>query len=176
MESRFGHLPMKIGALAAAGALGGCVLSATQALAEPVDPYYTITNANSGKCLAIDGASTADGAVVVQQACYPSDDQRWYMHTSTGNTVRLINVKSGKCLAIGAAIMTDGQQAIQWSCLNGNEQRWIVGDVNGAKTLTADHSGKCLSIGASSVANGAAAIQFRCWGGADQGWYLNYHA
>jgi len=169
------HQPSKLAVALAAGLLGSCVLTASPAVADPIDPYYTVINANSGKCLAIGAAHTANGADALQWFCYPGNEQRWYLRGSTGGSYRLVNVNSGKCLAIGGAYLNDGAHAVQWDCLNGNEQRWILRDSNGAKTLTARHSGKCLSIGASSIADGALAIQFRCWGGNDQRWYLNYH-
>lgn len=48
--------------------------------AAPIDPYYTLINANSGKCLSIGASSTADGATAIQWGCWGGDDQRWYMN------------------------------------------------------------------------------------------------
>jgi hypothetical protein len=164
------------GAFLAAGVLGGGLLVAAPSAANPIDPYYTIINANSGKCLAIGASSTVNGTPAIQWPCTHIDDQRWYLRASVRGTVRLVNVNSGKCLAIGASRLTDGAPAIQWDCANVDNQRWLLNDANGAKTISARHSGKCLSIEESSTANRAVAIQYRCWGGDDQRWYLNYHA
>jgi hypothetical protein len=39
------------------------------------DPYYTLVNQNSGKCLVIGGSSTANGAPAAQWTCLSIEDQ-----------------------------------------------------------------------------------------------------
>jgi hypothetical protein len=43
------------------------------------DGYYTITPLSDGKCLEVAGASTADGAQIVQWTCSGADNQKWQL-------------------------------------------------------------------------------------------------
>ncbi|MCU1294220.1 MAG: Beta-agarase AgaB34, partial [Bryobacterales bacterium] len=41
------------------------------------DGYFTLIAVNSGKCLDDSGMSLAEGAAVIQWACWGGDNQKW---------------------------------------------------------------------------------------------------
>ncbi|WP_164466051.1 RICIN domain-containing protein [Actinoplanes teichomyceticus] len=85
--------------------------------------YWQIRNDNSGQCLGVGGASTAEGAHVIQWPCADIPDQRWYGRRN-GGTYEFVNQNSGKCMAVGGSGMADGAPVIQWKCLNTPDQKW----------------------------------------------------
>jgi hypothetical protein len=127
---------------------------------------YYVENANSGKCLAIGGASTTSGAQAIQWPCESGHAEQQWAFASVGTaTYTLKNAHSGKCLAIGGASTANGAAAIQWPCEAGHaEQQWTFYDDGHLQNVA---SGKCLAIPGASTANGTAAIQFTCEGWAD---------
>ncbi|WP_329092884.1 MULTISPECIES: RICIN domain-containing protein [unclassified Streptosporangium] len=144
-----------------------------QELVDPASPSYQIRNIKSGKCVAIDGASTADAARAVQQTCGSGPEQRWTWH---GTTVRqLKNTRSGKCLAIRNGSITNGAQAIQMTCGSGTEQQWILqADPAGSEShLMNTKSSLLLSVsGGGSTANGAQLVQWTADNSPEKDWTL----
>jgi hypothetical protein len=128
-----------------------------------------VENANSGKCLAIGGASTTSGAQAIQWTCESGHAEQQWVITSVGTfTYTLKNANSGKCLAIGGASTANGAAAIQWPCESGHaEQQWVAYDDFHLQNVA---SGKCLAIPGASTANGIVAIQFTC-----EGWSNGTH-
>ncbi|MEV4054795.1 RICIN domain-containing protein [Amycolatopsis sp. NPDC049688] len=88
----------------------------------PVADAYTVVNQQTGKCLAVDAASTADGAAVVQQTCTDgAAAQQFTLRKVTygGNDPRdyqLVARHSGKCVDVSGVSTTPGAQVIQWTC------------------------------------------------------------
>lgn len=93
------------------------------------DGTYLVINVNSSKCLAVAGASTADGANVQQYTCHRQANQRWFIrydqHRGDRATYRLVNVHSGKCLEVAGSSTRDGANVQQSTCQGGYNQRWI---------------------------------------------------
>jgi hypothetical protein len=81
---------------------------------------YVVKNANSGRCLAMPGASVADGTQAIQWTCNGGKEQVW-IHDSLD---RLRNLNSDKCLAIPASNPDIGTKVIQWTCSANTDQRW----------------------------------------------------
>ncbi len=72
----------------------------------------TLVNPNSGKCLDVAGASTANGASVRLWTCLNNTAQRWIAQPN-GN---LVNPASGKCLDADAWGTANGTPTILWPC------------------------------------------------------------
>jgi hypothetical protein len=82
---------------------------------------YTVVNRQSGKCLGVNGVSTADGAAVQQWTCGSGANQQFTLRkvTYTGNDshdYQLVARHSGKCVDV-AGISTAARVLIhQWTC------------------------------------------------------------
>ncbi|MFF3335696.1 RICIN domain-containing protein [Streptomyces sp. NPDC002888] len=84
-----------------------------------VGSNYELVNVNSGKCLQISGASTADGAVAVQSTCTGAAQQLWTKTTVIGGYVTFTNVNSGKCLEVAGGSTANGAALDQSTCNTG---------------------------------------------------------
>ncbi|MFF2146106.1 RICIN domain-containing protein [Kitasatospora sp. NPDC058190] len=88
-----------------------------------------VRSVNSGECLDVAGASTADGAAVDQWPCGAGrTNQEWTVVPVPGtNTVQLVSVNSKECLDVVGASTTDGASVDQWPCGPGKtNQEWTV--------------------------------------------------
>ena len=83
-------------------------------------------NANSGKVLDVAGASTMNGAPVIQWTFHGGANQQWGLVYS-GKVVVFINVNSGKVLDVTGASTADGARMIQWPWHGGANQFFIDG-------------------------------------------------
>lgn len=93
------------------------------------DGTYLLINRNSGKCLDVVNASTANGANVQQFTCHRGANQRWLIRSDQGrgahaNSYRFVNVASGKCLDVVDASTANHANVQQFSCHGGDNQRW----------------------------------------------------
>jgi alpha-galactosidase len=89
--------------------------------------YYTVVSANSGKCLDVNGgtSATADGVRVVQWTCNGGTNQQWRLQDAGSGYVQLVARHSSKCLDVLNAAITDGAQAVQWTCGTATNQQWL---------------------------------------------------
>ncbi|ONI75051.1 hypothetical protein ALI144C_40510 [Actinosynnema sp. ALI-1.44] len=151
---------------------GVFAVSASASAAGPIpDGYYYVHNSNSGKCLAIGGASKDDGAKAIQWACMGIPDQRWYLRHMGSGLYAFINQNSGKCLAIGGSSTGEGAHAIQWTCLAITDQRWFASVTSTGWEFVNQGSGKALAIAGASKDDGAQAIQWTRLGTPEQRWF-----
>ncbi|WP_052433998.1 RICIN domain-containing protein [Streptacidiphilus melanogenes] len=98
---------------------------------EPVNGYYRIVNAFSGKCLEVQGWSQSNGATVDQWDCLsnsngPDTNQLWFVGGG-----RVINVNSNKCLEVQGWSQSNGGRVDQWDCLSNSSgsdpnQQWTL--------------------------------------------------
>ena len=94
---------------------------------EPVGAdTYTIVNANSGQCMDVDGASSANNARIIQWSCNGAANQTFQLSLVSGKVYRLIAVSSGKCVDVTSASTADGARLIQYTCGNGTNQRFTL--------------------------------------------------
>ncbi|GAA2216531.1 lectin [Nonomuraea monospora] len=114
----------------------------------------------SGRCLDVNGASQANGALAQLWDCNGQANQRW-ASTSAGE----LRVYGGKCLDVNAAGTADGTAVIIWDCNGQNNQKWRL---NTDGTITAAGANKCLDVG--GTANGTKARIWTCNGGTSQRW------
>jgi hypothetical protein len=87
------------------------------------DGYVRVVNQNSGKCLDVASASTADGANVIQYACGGGANQQWQWQ-AVGSYSRLVARHSGKCLDVVGSGTGDGADIQQYTCGSGANQQW----------------------------------------------------
>jgi hypothetical protein len=130
----------------------------------------TIVNENSDKCLDVVGASTANGAEVIQYTCNGGSNQLWTFVDRGNGYVNIVSEQSGKCLDVTSASTADGATIKMYTCGNGTNQQFERRAAGGSHLLVARHSGKCVDIPAWSTANGTRIKQYPCTGGANQLW------
>ncbi|MEC0227604.1 RICIN domain-containing protein [Paenibacillus alba] len=91
--------------------------------------YYHIRNAESGDLLEVSGASTSNGANVIQWPDNEGLNQQWQVITAgedRGHSSYIINRGSGKYLDMSGWSTSAGGQAIQWDYIGGANQRWFI--------------------------------------------------
>ncbi|MDT0447894.1 RICIN domain-containing protein [Streptomyces hesseae] len=117
-----------------------------------------IKNDKSGKCLEVEGSSSANGARVQQWDCKGQAGANWGSRAVGGGYIQIINLNSGKCLEIADSRKENGAPAQQWSCVDGvATQQWIAYDTG---VIVNRNSGKVLEIDSGSTRNGARAQQW----------------
>ncbi|MFE2166599.1 RICIN domain-containing protein [Streptomyces sp. NPDC059447] len=141
-------------------------LAAAQGLSSVVPGVYErLENANSGKCLLVQGY--ANGNKAVQYDCTTFDDEYW-LREGTATHFRLRNLNSQKCLVVQGG--ANGAQAFQYDCANYEDQYWYPKNFGyTAVGIQNWNSAKCL------VAQGygnSPVFQYDCVGLADQRWYV----
>jgi alpha-L-fucosidase len=141
---------------------------------QPVDlgnGYFRIVNRNSGKVLDVSGASTADGARVVQWPWTGSANQQWNLLPNPDGSVRLRSVNSGKVLDSPAG-SAQGAALDQSADSDSDNQRWhlVPATTSGYYRLVNVHNGWCADVSGGSTADGAAVIQWAPGSGANQEW------
>lgn len=78
---------------------------------------------HSGKCLDVSGASTADGAAVIQYTCGSGTNQQWQLRP-VGGSSQLVARHSGRCLDLPGFSTANGTRLTQYSCNGGTNQLW----------------------------------------------------
>jgi hypothetical protein len=111
----------------------------------------------AGKCLDVNGASTADGAIVQLYACNGTSAQQWSLvnHQLVG--------PGGKCLDVVDKQSADGAKVQLWSCSGASNQQWSVqgGQIVGL-------GGRCLDVTGNVSADRTRIQIWSCSGGANQ--------
>ncbi|HEY7417662.1 MAG TPA: RICIN domain-containing protein, partial [Ktedonobacteraceae bacterium] len=124
------------------------------------ETYYELVNRNSGKVLDVSGASTANGASIVQSTENGATSQEWQLIASSDDYIRLYNRNSGKVLDVSEPSKVVGQQLDQWGENNVTNQQWRFVNVGGGYyTLVNRDSGLLAGVKAASTADGAVIIQ-----------------
>lgn len=98
-----------------------------------VSGYYKIVNTSTGKLLTVRGGSTANNAVVEQNADLNNDSQRWQIVSTANGYYRIVNKGSGKAIDIGGGV-ADGAPAQQYSYWGGDNQQFCLTMVNRSGT------------------------------------------
>jgi uncharacterized protein (DUF1800 family) len=155
---------------------GGTVQPSGQLLAQTSAPppgTYELIARHSTKCLDVDGASTDDGAPLIQWSCHGGLNQRWRLESTGDGYVRLIAMHSGKALDVDGASTSNGAPLIQWTPHNGINQHWQLQAVGGGYyTIAARHSGKVMDVGHALTTDGAPLLQWPANGNLNQQWLL----
>lgn len=141
------------GALVLTALSGGGAHAATASA--PVPNVYSITNVNSGRCLAVGGGNMAEGARIIQWECLGIADQKWQIVTIGTRAVQLRNIRSGKCLTADPASFQAA--AFQVTCSADPRQAWLLMKTGTTVRLTQAVNGLNLGVIAASHSIGAPA-------------------
>ncbi|MFC5219011.1 PQQ-dependent sugar dehydrogenase [Streptomyces coerulescens] len=113
-----------------------------------------------GKCLDVEGGSSADGAEVQIYDCTKTGAQTWQRQ---GQTLRAL----GKCLDVSGASTQNGAKIQLYQCNDTGAQNWVP---RADGSLFNPNSGKCLDVEGAQTDNGRRTQLWSCWGGANQKW------
>ncbi|HEV2372713.1 MAG TPA: RICIN domain-containing protein [Streptosporangiaceae bacterium] len=78
--------------------------------------YGELTNENSNKSLAVQSASTSDGAKVIQYTTNGTTNSLWLPESLGSGQWQFKNENSGLCLDVTGVSTTEGTQLQQWGC------------------------------------------------------------
>ncbi|MFJ8113974.1 glycosyl hydrolase family 95 catalytic domain-containing protein [Streptomyces sp. NPDC096132] len=133
---------------------------------------FKLVNRKSGKVLDVSGASTSNGAAVIQYAWSGSANQRWKLVPDYDGSFRLSNVNSGKVLDNPGGSTSAGTALDQYADTNSGNQWWklVPSATDGYYRLVNIKSGLCADVQSGSTADGAKIIQWSTNGGANQDW------
>ncbi|MEU4539217.1 lectin [Streptosporangium sp. NPDC023825] len=116
----------------------------------------------SNRCLDVNGASQANGALAQIWDCNGGANQRW-----TSNSSGELRVYGNKCLDVNGAGTANGTAVLIWDCNGQNNQKWRF---NSDGTITAVGSGKCLDVSGNGTTNGTKVHIWTCLGTSNQKW------
>ncbi|HEX7306663.1 arabinofuranosidase catalytic domain-containing protein [Lentzea sp.] len=119
----------------------------------------------AGRCLDVNGASTAPGAAVQIWDCHSGTNQTW-TRTAAGQ-LTVYNGTETRCAAAQNNQTSPGTAVVTAACDGGAGQRWTV-NANG--TVTGAQSGLCLDVNGAATANGTKVVLWTCHGAANQQW------
>jgi alpha-galactosidase len=118
--------------------------------------------AGSGRCLDVDGASTANGAGVLLGDCQTAARQLW---TSwSGGEIR---VYGDKCLDAERSGTANGTRVLIWTCNGQANQRWTAASDGSVRNQNAN---LCLDAEGAATGNGTRLLLWTCNGQANQRW------
>ncbi|GIF04609.1 glycosyl hydrolase family 95 catalytic domain-containing protein [Actinoplanes siamensis] len=134
---------------------------------------YRLVNRRSGKVLDVNGASTADGARVIQWAWTGGTNQQWIRVPNSDGSCRLRSVNSGKVLDSPSGSV-QGAELDQATDTDSDTQWWklVSASTSGYYRLVNVHNGWCADVSGGSTADGASVIQWPPTNGANQEWQL----
>jgi hypothetical protein len=145
--------------------LGAAVTAGQDAAAAAVVGTATrIVGGQSGRCLDVPGAATANGTQVQLNDCSGGTNQAW-----TYTSGKQLTVYGTKCLDANGRGTTNGTAVIIWDCNGQANQQW---NVNSNGTITGVESGLCVDANGAGTGNGTKIILWACNGGANQQWSL----
>jgi alpha-glucosidase len=153
---------------------GAAVRITTQNVPVVPSAIYKIINRQSGKALAVYGASRADAAEVIQWAYVDSTtNDEWRLVDAGGGSYGLLNRYSGRTLDVSGASVTAGAHLIQYTSRGSANQQWQLIDVGGGYVrIVSRHSGMVLDVEDASMNDGANVIQWPWSGNANQQWQM----
>ncbi len=152
-----------------AAASAGLIASVQAPAASAATFTAELVARNSQKCVSVDGASSQNGAAMVQWDCVNGSNQKWKLTATSAGYYTVSAENSGKCMSVDGASVQNGARVIQWDCVNGTNQEWkLVQKDSGYFSIESRNGGKCLSVAGASTQNGAALVQWDCVEGTNQ--------
>jgi alpha-galactosidase len=121
----------------------------------------------SGKCLDVNGYSTAPGTQLQIYDCNGGGNQVW-TRTSSGQ-LTVYSGSSQMCLDDYGYGTTNGTKADIWGCSGNPNQQW---NFNSNGTITSVQSGLCLDVSGAGTADGTLVQLWTCTGAGNQQWSL----
>ena len=120
--------------------------------------YYRLTPRHSGKAVAVQSASTANGANVFQWSYGGSNtNDEWEIRSIGSGYYRVINRHSGKDLTVQSASTAEGANIFQYTYGGAaTNDEWAIVDVGGGyHRITNRNSGKSAEVASGGTADGA---------------------
>ena len=155
------------------------VVSLTAAAANAkIDPSetYKIMSVNSCKVLDVTGASTADGAQIIQYEWNGGENQKWSFIPLSGKDkgyYRIESVNSGKCLDINGGSKEAGAKLIQYTLNNGDNQKFkLIPLSDDVYKIECKHSKLVLDVTGESLDNSIDIIQWKWKSSLNQQWFI----
>lgn len=134
--------------------------------------WVRLVNRRSGKVLDVNGASTADGAAVIQWTWSGSANQQWQLLPNADGSFRLSARHSGRLLTSPAG-SGQGAQLEQRADTGSDNQWWKVVDADGGHVhLVNVRTGWYADVDGGSQSDGGKVIQWPANGAANQQWQV----
>jgi hypothetical protein len=124
--------------------------------------YSRLTGSQSGRCLDITGASSANGNTTQIWDCNGGANQSF-----TPSVASELRVFGTKCLQARGQGTTAGTAVEVWDCTGGNNQKWMLSS-DGA--IVGVQSKLCLDVNGQATVNGTKVQLWTCNGGSNQKW------
>jgi Ricin-type beta-trefoil lectin domain-like/Glycosyl hydrolases family 18 len=141
----------------------------TDDIAEDLSGTNLIKVVLSGQCADVSGASTSDGASIIQWPCSGKANQQWTAKSVGTDIYQFVSVNSGKCMEVSGSSTSRGALVVQRTCGSGSNQKWqAVSKGSGQYELHAMNSGLCLDVTGATTTSGAKFEQWTCNGGGNQ--------
>ncbi|MGW7458780.1 non-reducing end alpha-L-arabinofuranosidase family hydrolase [Streptomyces sp. NPDC054797] len=121
-----------------------------------------IRGVGSGRCIDVNGFSTANGTQAQLWDCNGQTNQRW-THTSG----KQLMIYGNKCLEAKGKGAVNGTAVVIGDCNGGAAQQWTV---NTDGTIAGVQSGLCLDAVGAATANHTKIQLYSCWSGTNQKW------
>ncbi|MFE2061117.1 RICIN domain-containing protein [Streptomyces sp. NPDC059467] len=134
---------------------GGALAASTSTSSINPSTNYTIQNVNSGQLMDVNGASTADGASVIQWPNNGGANQQWNIVPVSGQLYKIVNRNSGKVLDYGWPSHWRGTTLEQNTYNGSNNQLWYFEPTTGGWLIRNYESRQILEVTNGSTANGA---------------------
>jgi len=131
----------------------------------PTGPTGRILGVNSGRCLDVANANSADGTAVQIYDCNGTNAQSWLI--GSDNTLRAL----GKCLTTVGGGTTDHTLVEIRTCTGSVGQKWERYGTN-SNSLRNPNSGRCLDVLGFQTANGSRPGLWECNGLSNQQWVI----
>ncbi|WP_205650653.1 ricin-type beta-trefoil lectin domain protein [Actinoplanes solisilvae] len=125
----------------------------------PDPTTFRLRGESSGRCLDVNGASSANGAQMIIWDCHANTNQQF---TLSGQTLRVM----GRCLDVPANSGA-GTRVRIWDCADGTNQQW---NFNSNGTISNVQTGTCLDVNGAGTANSTAVVVWTCHTGTNQRW------
>jgi lysophospholipase L1-like esterase len=127
----------------------------------PFAGVYQIQSVSSGQSLDVSGASTANGAAVVQWPYVGARNQLWNFIPTSNGYYQIKSANSGLDLNVSGASTTNGGLIVQWPFGSGNNDQWLpTRNADGSYTFRNRNSGLLLD----NPGGNMQAAQFVQWG------------
>ncbi|PIM67797.1 lectin [Streptomyces sp. JV178] len=134
--------------------------------------FFRLVNRHSGHVLDVPGASTADGAGIIQWGWSGAVNQQWRLLPEADGSFRLAARHSGRLLDSPGGSGA-GAQLIQYHDAGSDNQHWkLVAAGDGHHRLVNVRNGWCVSVDGDSAQAGARVVQQPVGTGAGQEWRL----
>ncbi|MGA8214178.1 MAG: RICIN domain-containing protein [Candidatus Sulfotelmatobacter sp.] len=121
---------------------------------------YNIQNVNSGLYLGVLGASTANGANIVQWTPDGSLDQDWTLIMLKNGAYQIMDVNSGLFMGVDGASTIEDVAVVQWQADSSTDQQWQFTPMGSNWLITDVNSGLQMAIQGNSTAAGTDVVQW----------------